>query len=898
MSENEIVDKETKSVENKNEQPVSESVQEKATGNIPVLPSLCDCRNKAYNVYDKNDIVYPTNGDVPNTSVGIATVNPETEFKHAKIRAFLNGMKFSVPYLFKFPYDGNFLSILNDQNSSAENCDLSIIDGINIYTELPEAADPESHIFIRKEDMIKVGNNYIYNDHGLYFNFNVSTGKISASITDPIIDEFVVQSVNQGTPVKATIDPNHSYWFIECKTAADSKKATDAINALFATDESRMAFANKAFEINGASSVKYNDIDSAIKADPDFNAAATPEKLQKFVNRLFSVIPYSGLEKLAHAANSGSKIRLSLNADKELDWEGLMQSMFPTFIENLISAVGDEIELDKDGVPVINAVDKKSLGFLGIKEDVIDSIMQTTKASLTMSNNTIAAADEAIETNKTAFYDAQCELTLHVNESDAKEVIEKNWKIVNTTHTAETDIQESKDYKNRQLNNIASFQLLSRYEIKKEMENGDFKNYHSFTAAMFFFSVMKRNGIATTPEDNYGSYNAFVKYTNAKYAKIVKDEPNYFLEKLTNSILINPAAIKESSLSNIFVSILRDTINLKDITDQVGENNSQAAINKIFERAANRYQYMSALSECASGIVMDSSIFLYSMLSFDTENAGKYSEICAKCLAEYQEKGWKLNDSDYDDVYKTSSAIHDILIDDEKCDKIIKLIKVVDGVGLKKAIDEVSKSRNKTASDTMNICGKYVVLSDVGKYLDAISVSKIAIPDEKDPTKITYNEISKSEVKNLIVKLISEVAAKIITMSAIIRLSSDMDSLSDSIGDLKSKDVSSFMASSIGGLVTSIDVIKTHKDDGENKNITATDFDINQFKSIGKDAIAAHISGLEGRKDITDPKENVPESEYVSRLSLARKDLVKDCAVYMKNVLDLTYKFIDYCLDI
>ena len=104
---------------------------------------------------------------------------------------------------------------------------------------------------------------------------------------------------------------------------------------------------------------------------------------------------------------------------------------------------------------------------------------------------------------------------------------------------------------------------MSRYQIRKQMEDGTFKNYHSFTSAMLFFTAMKREQIVYEKDgkDNFGALNAFFKYADKKisfnYYADKKDLANgYYGTRIKNTLFGEFEYSYFSSLDRVSRTIL------------------------------------------------------------------------------------------------------------------------------------------------------------------------------------------------------------------------------------------------------------------------------------------------------------------------------------------------------
>ena len=240
----------------------------------------------------------------------------------------------------------------------------------------------------------------------------------------------------------------------------------------------------------------------------------------------------------------------------------------------------------------------------------------------------------------------------------------------------------------------------------------------------------------------------------------------------------------------------------------------------------------------------------------------------------------------------------------EWCGTILNLMKT--------KFDIISERKLKSAPNYIASSCDIVTVSSITKYLDAIVYKKtIDIVDGKEK-EIELDEFG---VKNIIMKFFLELVAKETLISAYNRLYDSMDAVGDTIKGLKSKDMVTFFATTIGTIVACDEIISKFRDDPVNNNEGIIDFfDTSHKKIVGKDALAVIVSGLSGKIEDDEPElsdsldvtygKDIDSTNYIiarkpvaedtviksnrTRLTVARDRLFIDCANITDMNLDIT----------
>ena len=227
---------------------------------------------------------------------------------------------------------------------------------------------------------------------------------------------------------------------------------------------------------------------------------------------------------------------------------------------------------------------------------------------------------------------------------------------------------------------------------------------------------------------------------------------------------------------------------------------------------------------------------------------------------------------------------------------------------MKAKLDIVSERKLKSTPNYIASSCDFVTISSITKYLEAIVSKKTIDIVEGKEKEIELDEFG---VKNIIMKFFLELVAKETLISAYNRLYDSMDAVGDTIKGLKSKDMVTFFATTIGTIVACDEIISKFRDDPINNNEGIIDsFDISHKKIIGKDALAVIVSGLSGKIEDDEPEldvtsdKDVDNTNYIiarkpidedavmktnrTRLTIARDRLFVDCADISYMNLDIT----------
>jgi len=604
--------------------------------------------------------------------------------------------------------------------------------------------------------------------------------------------------------------------------------------------------------------------------------------------------------------------------DKTFDTKALVAILAPDFIKDIIKAVPD-IECDESGTPVLTENDFKSLEFAGIKKDNANMIYNTSLKIIKESNDKIKSFTDNLQDHEFAnkAFDASCNLCLELANLDdfynklfandtstecSQELSE--YITLDSKNGYEKEIEAANKTIDEQREGLASLQLMSRYQIRKQMEDGTFKNYHSFTSAMLFFTAMKREQIVYEKDgkDNFGALNAFFKYADKKisfnYHADKKDLANgYYGTRIKNTLFGEFEYSYFSSLRNFVGCSL-------PITTKLSDSNKSEFITRLITDINAKNAYIESMSSYPIKYLMLIDRTLNELVEFDES---KYDKLITDGYTEIQKR---LDKMDYHpEEFKNAIEYIDSGVR-EKLSEIRSLINekynvIVEWCGtilnlMKAKLDIVSERKLKSTPNYIASSCDFVTISSITKYLEAIVSKKTIDIVEGKEKEIELDEFG---VKNIIMKFFLELVAKETLISAYNRLYDSMDAVGDTIKGLKSKDMVTFFATTIGTIVACDEIISKFRDDPINNNEGIIDsFDISHKKIIGKDALAVIVSGLSGKIEDDEPELDVTSDKDVDNTNyiIARKPIAED-AVMKTNRTRLTVArdrlFVD-CADI
>ena len=583
--------------------------------------------------------------------------------------------------------------------------------------------------------------------------------------------------------------------------------------------------------------------------------------------------------------------------DKTFDTKALVAILAPDFIKDIIKAVPD-IECDESGTPVLTENDFKSLEFAGIKKDNANMIYNTSLKIIKESNDKIKGFTANLEDHEFAnkAFDASCNLCLELINLDyfynklfsndpstefSQELSE--YITLDSKNGYEKEIENANKIIDEQREGLASLQLMSRYQIRKQMEDGTFKNYHSFTSAMLFFTAMKREQIVYEKDgkDNFGALNAFFKYADKKigfnYCADKKDLANgYYGTRIKNTLF--------GEFDYSYFSSLRNFVGCSlPITTKLSDNNKSEFITRLITDINAKNAYIESMSSYPIKYLMLIDRTLNELVEFDESKYNKlrtdgYTEIQKRLdKMDYHPEEFK-NAIEYIDsgVREKLSEIRSLI--NEKYNVIVEWCGTILNL-MKAKLDIVSERKLKSTTNYIASSCDFVTISSITKYLEAIVSKKTIDIVEGKEKEIELDEFG---VKNIIMKFFLELVAKETLISAYNRLYDSMDAVGDTIKGLKSKDMVTFFATTIGTIVACDEIISKFRDDPINNNEGIIDsFDISHKKIIGKDALAVIVSGLSGKIEDDEPELDVTSDKDVDNTNyiVARKPVAEDVAM-------------------
>lgn len=577
------------------------------------------------------------------------------------------------------------------------------------------------------------------------------------------------------------------------------------------------------------------------------------------------------------------------------DKNAVIQNFYPEIITSVIKTCDIEM-IDENGVPVISENDRKTLEFIGIKKDdassIIDMAYSTIDASRTiLSENKAKLSDQDFSAK---CFDAECSLCAisSTPESFFNGVNKDDFDLVTEKQDIEKLISDTVLSLYEQCEGLASLQMLSRYQVKKQMEDGTFRNYHAFSSAMIFFTAMKREGIvkAENGTDNHGAINAFFDYALNKIKFNSKKtesgwSSSFYENRICNSIF---GELEDSYVSSL-ESFAGNTISLSKYKDL----DTKQSIASLIGEVTHKDNFLHTMGNYAFGNVIASVEGLRELTSFDTSKEAELKEAWAKNKTKLERMLWEPNlEENHDGIEAFKAKVTELktLIGDN-----FESLKEL-STGLLKVFaersDAVSRSKIKSVWDHLVVSSKFIGLTAVSKYLTAISTNQLVNIDETGKEVVT--EMNDGEAKNAVTNLLLYTTAKVLISSVYNRLYDVMESVCESIKVGKAKDVSSFFSNTIASMIVCEDALSNAQDNPANGNSDLMNiFGADKRKIVGTDAINLYIAGLIGMT--TD--ENGEPSTTKTRLNLARDILFKSSLEFSNIVVDLSVNVVKQIIE-
>lgn len=714
-----------------------------------------------------------------------------------------------------------------------------LVSDFYLYSSPDKDQNMLKSITIPKNKFISIGKNKVYfsENQKIYININEETTVVEVSVEDKSVIAFY-----------AGFEPLKSY--------SDKMYRSDSIpeTAFVISENTQRTDAENKYIEQGSNNCKklYSDVSKWLYSLSSMDY----RKLWSYIQSE-KKIPVDPIFK--YTDDKKTEIE-SVSFDKNFT----LNELYPTVIASVIEAYDGTIELGDDGNPILTENDIKSLSFVGMKQSDLLGIEQSSKSMIETSKESLKLAEEKLNEVKFAAYDSMCTLCLTINTPKFRNDIKTLYTDLRTKNEAELEIEECREFERSQREGLASLQMLARYQVQKRMDSGEFRNYHTFTSAMLYFTVMKRCEIVIDKNgfDNFGALNAFVNYVVAK-SKII--EKSYLNNRFTNTILVK----KSESYLSMFERFCEDVISFDRYRDSTitDPNKQNPALNALIEECSTKDKYITSLATLVTRTVLNSYDDMSTILAFKDSSKEIYIKMHNDAIEQREKRHMYFAKSD-EFLTKYIEDIKSII--DVNYDKLVDIfiqIRISTFEETTKAIGEI---KTKNVLGIVDLASNFIALQAVGKYIDCICTSKMAKVDKDG--KLVEEDLDKDGVKEIMLKFFIETAIKNLIVIGFSRLNNDMCSVYDNIKGTKSKDIKSFYSAALAMIPVCEKALFETVDDGTNQKIDEM-YNANEVKTVGKDTLAVLIGGLSGTLK---SEENNADNE-TSRLWVARKRVVEDC---------------------
>lgn len=552
----------------------------------------------------------------------------------------------------------------------------------------------------------------------------------------------------------------------------------------------------------------------------------------------------------------------------KFDKNALLNIIYPDIVSNVSKEYDGTIEYDDAGLPVITDEDKRNLEFIGFKKEQTNQLIAATIAMLEQSKQNVESPKKTLEDTdfKAKCFDAECVLLPLIsgaNESAIAAVKEHvtEYNYLKNKYDFELDVAHHEDASNGAIQSLASLQILSRYQVRKQFENREFENLHTFKSVMVFFAAMKRAGIVCKENgvDNYGALNAFYKFALEKIKFIADDEMSFFTNRVFNTFMVNQ--------NQSYLSSLRAFVNSSLLIENFRGLEQKDAIAKLLGEISSKDTYIESMASYPMHNVMTvakSLVGINNFIDSDTERLAKsFDEENARLINDMH-LNIDMNDPELD---KLSATLYGELwnireLINNNFDIITDFCRVVE-VNAAGEVEKISSRKVKNLTGYMDVGADFVAVSSVLKYIEAIAHKKLKDYDSVTGEVTGEHDISTEEVKNIIMRWLLTTVTKETICGVYNRLANEMAAVCEGMNDGSRTSENASFAASIAAMTACEEIIGGRADDGVNDDLIYA-FDTPVVKTVGKDALSTVVAGLQGK-----------EEDGTSRLNKARVDGIK-----------------------
>lgn len=552
----------------------------------------------------------------------------------------------------------------------------------------------------------------------------------------------------------------------------------------------------------------------------------------------------------------------------KFDKNALLNIIYPDIVSNVTKEYDGTIEYDDAGLPVVNNEDKRNLEFIGFKKEQTDQLIAATIEMLNQSKQNVESSKKTLDDSdfKAKCFDAECVLLPLIsgaNESAVAAIKEHvtEYNYLKNKYDFGLDVARHNEASNAAIQSLASLQILSRYQVRKQFENREFENLHTFKSVMVYFAAMKRAGIVCKENgvDNYGALNAFYAFALEKIKFIADEGLSYFTNRVFNTFMIGQ---RQSYLSS-----LRIFINNSLLIENFGGLEQKDAISKMLGEISSKDTYIETMASYPMRNVMSVAKSLVGInnfiesdnerliKSFEEENARLTKDMHLSINMEDPELD-KLSATLYGELWNIRELINN------NFNGIVDFCRVVE-VNAVAEVEKISSRKIKGLGGYMDVGADFVAVSGVLKYIEAIAHKKIKDYDSVTGELTGEHDITTEEVKNIIMRWLLTTVTKETTCGAYNRLADEMAAVCEGMNDGSRTSENASFAASIAAMTACEEIIGGRADDGVNEDLIYA-FDASVVKTVGKDALSTVIAGLQGK-----------EEDGTSRLNKARVDGIK-----------------------
>jgi len=742
---------------------------------------------------------------------------------------------------------------------------------IYVYTEgLDKNGKPEMTVQVISAKAIPtVGpcKTYYNEDDNLCIILNTQTGKLVISkIKDEVIDGFVTNdnilgfffSLSTKDMRDAHVEEIAEYYETIFKRSQETDKLDGVID--------RMILISDCLDKNTIDKLRTEEVKKLFvpKVKEWFDSLPSFDK-KKFCYKFDHAFRFD----VSVIFDDGVTVDNLTAETAKFDKNALLNIIYPDIVSNVTKEYDGTIEYDDAGLPVVNNEDKRNLEFIGFKKEQTDQLVAATIEMLNQSKQNVESSKKTLEDAdfKSKCFDAECILLPLISSADAAavngiklaHVTEYNY--LKNKYDFELDVAHHDEASNAAIQSLASLQILSRYQVRKQFENREFENLHTFKSVMVYFAAMKRAGIVCKENgvDNYGALNAFYAFALEKIKFIADEGLSYFTNRVFNTFMIGQ--------NQSYLSSLRIFINNSLLIENFRGLEQKDAISKMLGEISSKDTYIETMASYPMRNVMTvakSLVGINNFIESDNERLVKSFEEENARLTKDMHLSINMEDPELD---KLSATLYGELwnireLINNNFDGIVDFCRVIE-VNAAAEVEKISSRKVKGLGGYMDVGADFVAVSGVLKYIEAIAHKKIKDYDSVTGELTGEHDITTEEVKNIIMRWLLTTVTKETTCGAYNRLADEMAAVCEGMNDGSRTSENASFAASIAAMTACEEIIGGRADDGVNEDLIYV-FDAPVVKTVGKDALSTVIAGLQGK-----------EEDGTSRLNKARVDGIK-----------------------